>query len=62
MAVQEEMPQKLKVLAVTNMCPTPKLPISGRFVERQQQLQALRLIGLDSEVLWVDRVKKGMKA
>src|SRR5580765_8260161 len=50
----------MRVLAVTNMFPTPESPSAGRFIE--QQLEGLKLIGLDYEVLCVDRMKKGMKA
>jgi glycosyltransferase involved in cell wall biosynthesis len=50
----------MKVLAVTNMFPTPQSSRSGRFIE--QQLEGLKLIGLDIELLFVDRVRKGMRA
>jgi glycosyltransferase involved in cell wall biosynthesis len=42
------------------MFPTPQSPRSGRFIE--QQLKGLKVIGLDLEVLFVDRMKKGMRA
>ena len=50
----------MKVLAVTNMFPTPQSPSSGRFIE--QQLAGLRQIGLDAEVLFVDRMTRGISA
>ncbi len=50
----------MRVLAVTNMFPTPQSPSSGRFIE--QQLEGLKLIGLEVEVLCVNRMTKGMRA
>src|SRR5688500_2679725 len=50
----------MKVLAVTNMFPTPNSPSSGRFIE--QQLEGLKQICVDVEVLFVDRMTRGMKA
>src|SRR5688572_23383543 len=50
----------MQILAVTNMFPTPQSPSSGRFIE--QQLEGLKQIGLDAEVLFVDRMTKGMMA
>jgi teichuronic acid biosynthesis glycosyltransferase TuaC len=50
----------LRILAVTNLYPTPHAPSSGTFVE--QQIKGLRQIGLDVEVLVVDRVQIGMAA
>lgn len=50
----------MRVLAVTNMFPTPQSPNAGRFIE--QQLKGLKLIGLDVEVLFVDRTTKGIRA
>src|ERR687884_385904 len=49
-----------RILAVTNMYPTPQNPTSGIFVE--QQIKGLRNIGLDIDVLIVDRTSKGMGA
>jgi glycosyltransferase involved in cell wall biosynthesis len=43
----------MKVLAVTNMYPTPHHPTSGTFVE--QQVEGLRCLGLEIDVLLVDR-------
>ncbi len=47
----------MRVLAVTNMYPTATDRGSGTFVE--QQIQGLRQIGLDVEVLLVERASKG---
>lgn len=49
----------MRILAVTNMLPTLRSPNSGRFIE--QQLDGLKMIGLDVHVLFVDRVAKGMR-
>jgi glycosyltransferase involved in cell wall biosynthesis len=48
----------MRILAVTNIYPTPQAPFSGNFVE--QQIKGLRQIGLDVDVLFVDRGQKGM--
>lgn len=48
----------LRILAVTNMLPTPSAPNSGRFVE--QQIKALRRTSLDVDVLLINRMQKGM--
>src|SRR5437870_11982094 len=50
----------MRILAVTNMWPTPRCPSSGRFIE--QQIEGLKRIGLDVDVLFVDRLKNGMIA
>ena len=50
----------LSVLAVTNIYPTPRYPVSGTFVE--QQIVGLRRIGLDVDVLFANRAEKGMRA
>src|SRR5438876_1090772 len=50
----------MRILAVTNMYPTPHHPTSGTFVE--QQIKGLSQIGLHVEVMLVDRVQKGMRA
>jgi glycosyltransferase involved in cell wall biosynthesis len=47
----------MRILAVTNIYPTPSHPAFGTFVE--QQVQGLRDIGLDVEVLFVDRRHQG---
>lgn len=51
--------ENLRVLAVTNMFPTPGDPTSGTFVE--QQVKGLIDIGLDVRVLVVDRAHGGMR-
>ena len=48
----------MRVLAVTNMYPTPQAPGLGTFVE--QQVEGLRRLGLTVDVLLVDRVQDGM--
>jgi glycosyltransferase involved in cell wall biosynthesis len=50
----------MRILAVTNMLPTQDDPHSGRFI--QQQIEALRRIGLEVDVLLVSRREKGMRA
>jgi teichuronic acid biosynthesis glycosyltransferase TuaC len=50
----------LRILAVSNLYPTPQTPASGSFVE--QQIKGLRQIGLDVDVMFVDRVQRGMGA
>ncbi len=49
----------MRVLAVTNMYPTPENPTLGTFV--QQQLQGLEAFGLEVDVLCVKRVEQGRK-
>ena len=48
----------MRVLAVTNLYPTPQRPGSGTFVE--QQIVGLRRIGLDVDVMFVNRGEGGM--
>lgn len=48
----------LSVLAVTNIFPNARSPSSGTFVERQ--IAGLRQVGVDVEVLFVDRESEGM--
>jgi len=48
----------MRVLAVTNIHPTPSAPTLGTFVE--QQIKGLRAIGVSVRMLFVDRVGKGM--
>ena len=50
----------MRILVVTNMLPVPNAPHAGRFV--QQQIEALQRIGLDIDVLLVNRQEKGMRA
>lgn len=56
-ALEVPSPTALRILAVTNMYPTEESPAAGIFV--QQQVEGLRRIGLDVEVLFVDRLSKG---
>lgn len=50
----------LRILAVTNMLPTSDDPHSGRFIE--QQIKTLRRMGLELDVLLVNRRQDGMHA
>ncbi len=50
----------MRVLAITNMYPHAAQPTHGVFVE--QQVLGLRRIGLDVDVLLVDRVAQGVRA
>jgi teichuronic acid biosynthesis glycosyltransferase TuaC len=50
----------MRILAVTNIYPTLQAPALGTFVE--QQVKGLRRIGLDVEVMLVDRAQRGMGA
>jgi len=50
----------MRVLAVTNFYPTPKYPTIGTFVE--QQVLGLRGIGLDVDVMLVNRGERGMRS
>jgi teichuronic acid biosynthesis glycosyltransferase TuaC len=50
----------LRILAVTNMYPSPENPDSGTFVE--QQIKGLERRGLEVAVLVVARIQKGMRA
>jgi glycosyltransferase involved in cell wall biosynthesis len=50
----------MRILAVTNMYPIPEMLDFGTFVE--QQIAGLRQIGLEVEVMFVDRIKRGMRA
>src|SRR5687767_106770 len=49
----------LRLLAVTNIYPYPETPESGTFVE--QQIKGLKQIGLNVDVMLVDRARKGMR-
>ncbi len=51
--------ETLRVLAITNMFPAPNSPHAGRFV--QQQIEGLRRIGLEVKVLFIDRLREGMR-
>jgi glycosyltransferase involved in cell wall biosynthesis len=48
---------KMRVLAVTNLYPTPTEPALGSFIE--QQVAGLRETGVEVEVLFVDRRRHG---
>lgn len=48
----------MRILAVTNIYPTAQSPASGIFIE--QQIKGLRQIGLDVEVMFVNRLQEGM--
>jgi glycosyltransferase involved in cell wall biosynthesis len=50
----------MRILAVTNMYPTARDPSLGRFVVKQ--IEGLKRIGLDVDVMHVDRTKNGMLA
>lgn len=50
----------LRVLAVTNMLPAPNSPHAGRFV--QQQIEGLRRTGVDVKVVFIDRLRDGMRS
>lgn len=47
----------MRILAVTNMYPTPEEPFVGTFVE--QQVQGLRQAGVEIEVLYLNRRRDG---
>ena len=49
----------MRILAVTNMYPTPQFPSSGSFVE--QQIRGMRRIGLNVEVLFFNRLQQGIR-
>jgi teichuronic acid biosynthesis glycosyltransferase TuaC len=50
---------KMRILAVTNVYPTAQVPSAGIYIE--QQIKGLRRIGLDVEVMFVNRLQEGMK-
>src|ERR671919_2846601 len=50
----------MRILAVTNIYPTPEAPTRGTFVE--QQIKGLRQIGLGVDVMLVDRAQRGAGA
>lgn len=49
----------MKILAVTNMYPTPERPFFGTFIE--QQVKGLREAGVEVEVLYADRRREGVR-
>lgn len=48
----------MRVLAVTNLYPTPEQPASGTFIECQ--VQSLRRQGLEVDLLLLDRMQRGV--
>jgi teichuronic acid biosynthesis glycosyltransferase TuaC len=50
----------MRILTITNMYPNCKAPHSGIFVE--QQINGLKAIGLDVELMVVKRLEKGMSS
>lgn len=50
----------MRILAVTNLYPTPRNPAQGTFIE--QQVLGLRRSGLDVDVMHVDRCESGMRS
>jgi glycosyltransferase involved in cell wall biosynthesis len=50
----------MRILAVTNMYPTPGRPWAGTFIE--QQVESLRKAGADVDLLFVDRLLNGLRA
>lgn len=50
----------MRIIAVTNMYPTPESPALGTFVE--QQIKGLKQLGLEVDVMFVDRLQRGMRA
>src|SRR5205809_1471861 len=49
----------MQILAVTNMYPTPANPALGTFIE--QQVESLRTVGLDVDVLILERAIQGRR-
>src|SRR5437899_9398818 len=47
----------MRVLCVTNMLPSAATPRAGTFIE--QQIEGLKRIGVDVEVLLIDRASRG---
>lgn len=50
----------MRVLAVTNMYPSPQSPTAGGFI--QTQVEELRRLGQPVDVLYVDRLREGRRA
>jgi len=50
----------MRILAVTNMYPTPERPALGTYVE--QQIKGLKQLGLEVDVMFVDRLQRGVSA
>jgi teichuronic acid biosynthesis glycosyltransferase TuaC len=55
--VREGIPN-MRILAVTNMYPTRHTPASGVFIE--QLIKGLKQIGLEVDLIFVDRTQRGM--
>ena len=51
---------KMRILVVANLYPTPHSPTSGTFVK--QSLEGLRRVGVNVDLVFVDRVGKGRTA
>src|SRR5215510_4365049 len=49
----------MRILAVTNAYPTPETPASGAYIE--QQIKGLKKIGLNVDVMFVNRAQSGMR-
>ena len=50
----------MRLLVVTNIFPTKRYPAFGTFVE--QQVKSLSDLGLEVDVLFVDRAQEGLRA
>jgi len=50
----------MRILAVINQYPTPPFPAAGTYVE--QQIKGLREMGVHVDILFVDRLREGMRA
>lgn len=49
----------MRILAVTNMYPKPKIPWHGIFIE--QQIKGLRSLGVEVDIVFLDRLQEGMR-
>jgi teichuronic acid biosynthesis glycosyltransferase TuaC len=49
----------MRVLAVTNMLPTPETPTAGTFVA--EQIKGLRELGVEVDVILINRARNGMR-
>jgi teichuronic acid biosynthesis glycosyltransferase TuaC len=50
----------MRILAITNLYPTPRQPTMGTFVE--QQIVGLKRIGVEVDVMLVNRAERGMSS
>jgi len=61
--LQERTPSRrarpLRILAITNAYPIAEAPASGIFIE--QQIKSLREVGLQIDLMFVDRLRQGMR-